>query len=209
MATHPLWRPYEVPTPEEIAAARVRAHLPERVQVVAPDPGWATTYAVVRDAIVEALGDRALSVTHVGSTSVPGLWAKPLIDIDLVVADSSIEADYLPDLEAIGFDLRVREPEWEQHRCLKLPDPETNLHVFSTGATEPRRHRAFRDWLAAHPDDRDHYAAAKRAVAEQGFTDSMDYNNAKSSVVYDIYERIFAADPAHPHDPRPRPLLRP
>jgi len=203
--THPLWRPFETPTPEEIAAARVREHVPERVQVVAPDPAWATSYAVVRAAIVQVLGDRAVSLRHVGSTSVPGLWAKPILDINLIVADSAQEDDYLPELEGIGFDLRVREPAWEEHRCLRLRNPQTNLHVFSPGATEPLRTVAFRDWLASHPDDRDEYAAAKRAAADLGFTDAMLYNNAKAAKVYDLYERIFAADPAHPHDPQPRP----
>ena len=83
-------------------------------------------------------------------------------------------------------------------------DPVTNLHVFSPGAREPRRHVVFRDWLREHPDDRDEYAAYKRAVAAQGFADGMHYNNAKAAFVYDLYERIFAADPAHAHDPHPR-----
>ena len=84
-----------------------------------------------------ALGDRALSVRHVGSTSVPGLWAKPIIDVDLIVADSGDEAAYLPELEAAGFVLRVREPEWEEHRCLRGTDPASNLHVWSPGSEEP------------------------------------------------------------------------
>lgn len=206
MRTHPLWNPFEIPTQDEIDAARAELAVwkPEPVQVVTADPMWPQAYEIARERIVAALGDRALAIEHVGSTSVPGLWAKPLIDIDLTVADSADETVWLPDLEAAGFVLRVREPEWEEHRVLRGSAPVGNLHVFSTGAREPRRHLVFRDWLRAHADDRDRYAEVKREVAAEGFTDSMLYNNAKAWIVYDLYEKIFAADPAHEHDPQPR-----
>ncbi|HEY1119138.1 MAG TPA: GrpB family protein, partial [Acidimicrobiales bacterium] len=141
MPTHPLWNPFEVPSTEDIAAARVelRAWRPAPVEVVAPDPAWPEWYAVVRDRLREALGNRVIAVEHVGSTSVPGLWAKPVIDVDLTVADSSDEDAWLPDLEAAGFVLRVREPDWEQHRCLRGSGPAANVHVFSPEAREPQR----------------------------------------------------------------------
>jgi GrpB-like predicted nucleotidyltransferase (UPF0157 family) len=202
--THPLWQPYEPPTDEEIAQARVAPVLPAPVEVVPPDPGWPDEFERVRAQVLEALGERVLSIEHVGSTSVPGLWAKPVIDVDVTVADSGDEASYLPDLEAAGFELRVREPEWEEHRCLRGDDPPANVHVWSTGCIEAQRHRAFRDWLRENEADRRAYAALKRDLAGRGFTDVMDYNTAKGGLIYDIYERIFAADPAHPHTPRPR-----
>lgn len=202
--THPLWRPYDPPTPEEIAAARVAPTDAAPVEVVAPDAAWPDEFDRVRTRIIAALGDRALGVRHVGSTSVPGLWAKPVIDVDLTVADPADEAAYLPDLEAAGFALRVREPDWEEHRMLRGQAPVSNVHVFGPGAVEPAREVAFRDWLRTHPDDLAAYAALKRDLAAKGFTDVMDYNNAKASLIYDIYERIFAADPDHPHTPRPR-----
>ena len=201
---HPLWRPYEPPTDEEIARARVTPVPPAPVEVVAPDPGWPEDFERVRARILDALGARALSVEHVGSTAVPGLWAKPVIDVDVTVADSGDEASYLPDLEAAGLELRVREPEWEEHRCLRGEDPAANVHVWSTGCIEAGRHLAFRDWLRENEDDRAAYAALKRDLAKQGFTDVMDYNIAKGGLIYDIYERILAGDPAHPHTPRPR-----
>lgn len=204
MSTHPLWNPYEVPDLDQIAAVRLAPQAPEVVEVVAPDPSWPAVFDGVRDRLARALGDRALSIEHVGSTAVPGLWAKPVIDVDLTVADSADEPSWLPDVEALGFELRVREPEWEEHRFLKSMAPEVNLHVWSRGAREPRRHRAFRDWLRAHDDDRARYADVKRSVAARGFDDAMLYNNEKAWVVYDIYERIFAADPAHEHEPHPR-----
>jgi GrpB-like predicted nucleotidyltransferase (UPF0157 family) len=202
--THPLWRPYELPSDQEITRARVRPHVPEPVEVVAPDPGWPAAFQRLRERISEALGPVALEIEHVGSTAVPGLWAKPVIDVDLVVPDSGDEPAYLPALEAAGFELRVREPEWEQHRCFRGFDPAANVHVFSPGAQESQRQRRFRDRLIAHADDRAAYADLKRSLAQQGFTDVMQYNNAKAGLIYDIYERIFLSDPAVPHDPHPR-----
>lgn len=207
MRTHPLWNPFETPTAEEIHAARVQlgAWAPAPVEVVAPDPAWPQWYAAVHNQVCAALGERVLAIEHVGSTSVPGLWAKPMIDVDLTVPDSADESAWLPDLEAAGFVLRVREPDWEEHRCLRGSQPATNLHVFSPGAREPRRHRMFRDWLRAHPEDRDRYAEVKREVAARGFTDAMLYNNEKAGFVYDLYEKVFAGDPEHHHDRHPRP----
>lgn len=206
MATHPLWNPYEVPSMAEIDAARAGLGVwtPAPVEVVAPDPAWSQWYAELRGRLCDALGDRVLAVEHVGSTSVPGLWAKPVIDVDLTVADSGDEDAWLPALEAADFELRVREPDWEEHRCLRGNEPASNVHVFSPGAREPQRHRLFRDWLREHPEDRDRYAEVKRQVAARGFTDATRYNNAKAWIVYDIYERAFAGDVRHRHDPQPR-----
>lgn len=205
--THPLWRPFETTSDEQMVAARVdpAAWRPSPVEVVAPDPAWGRWFDVVRDRVVAALGDRVLGIEHVGSTAVPGLWAKPMIDVDLTVADSADEDAWVPDLEAAGFVLRLREPDWEEHRLLRAEEPPVNLHVFSPHAREPRRHTMFRDWLLAHPEDRDRYAEVKREVASRGFVNGMLYSNAKAWFVYDLYESIFAADPDHPHDPHPRP----
>jgi GrpB-like predicted nucleotidyltransferase (UPF0157 family) len=202
--THPLWRPYELADLDEVARLRVGG-ASRPVEVVPYDAAWPAQYDVVAARIRAALGDRALLLEHVGSTSVPGLAAKPVIDVNLLVADSGDEPAYVPDLAAAGFVLRIREPEWEQHRVLALEDPKTNLHVFSPGSREPARTRMFRDWLRTHPDDREAYANLKSTLATRGFTDVMDYNNHKAAMVYDIYERIFIADPEHPHDPQARP----
>lgn len=201
---HPLWRPFQQPTDEEIAAARVAPVGPEPVRVVAPDPAWPAEFGRVEARIRAAVGDRVLAVEHVGSTAVPGLWAKPVIDVNLTVADSADEPSYLPALESAGFVLRVREPDWEEHRMLRGAGPTSNVHVWSPGATEALRTRMFCDWLRTHADDRAAYGDLKRHLAGQDFTDVMHYNNAKAALVYDIYERIFAADPAHQHTPRVR-----
>ena len=138
---------------------------PGPVEVVPYDPDWPARYEQVAERVGAALGDRVLGLEHVGSTSVPGLAAKPVIDVDLTVADSSDEDAYLHDLEAAGFGLVVREPSWHQHRALTHADPRTNLHVFSPDCPEVVRHRLFRDWLREHPDDLALYRDAKTGAA--------------------------------------------
>jgi GrpB-like predicted nucleotidyltransferase (UPF0157 family) len=166
------------------------------VRVVSPDPAWARTFATLAAEIRAALGQRALSLEHVGSTAVAGLPAKPVIDIDLLVADSADEPAYVPALQRAGFTLVIREPWWYEHRCLRLETPRCNLHVFSPGCAEPERHRIFRDWLRTDAKERDRYAAAKRAAAQAttaagGHT--MDYNARKQDAVREIYARAFAS----------------
>jgi GrpB-like predicted nucleotidyltransferase (UPF0157 family) len=203
--THPLWRPFELADLAEAAKARVGKPPPRTITVVAYDEEWPDRYGEVERAVRAALGERVLGLQHIGSTSVPGLAAKPVIDADLTVADSADEAAYVPELEDAGFSLRIREPDWEEHRLLTYQAPETNLHVFSPGSPELARHRLFRDWLRTHEADRTAYAELKTELGTRGFRDGMDYNNHKGALVYDIYERIFAADPDHEHDPQPRP----
>ena len=202
---HPLWRPFELADLDEVARTSLVARSADPVVVVAPDPAWPEQYERVAARIRAALGDRVLSLEHIGSTSVPGLWAKPVIDVDLLVEDSSREEAYVPDLRAAGFVLRAREPHWQEHRVFRGRDPASILHVWSPGSQEPARHLVFRDWLRTHGEDRAAYGALKAELGSRGFTDAMDYNNHKAALVYDIYERIFAADPVHPHVPRPRP----
>lgn len=101
------------------------------------------------------LGDRVVRIEHAGSTSVPGLPAKPTIDIVLEVPDSADEEAYVPDLERGGYRLSIREPEWFEHRLLKGPDPSVNLHVFSAGCEEVGAMLRFRDHLRADEADRE------------------------------------------------------
>ena len=164
----------------------------EPVTVVAYNPQWPQRFEVLAAAIRGALGGAALDVEHVGSTSVPGLSAKDVIDIDLTVADPRDEHTYVPALERIGYRLTIREPSWHQHRCLKLDQPRVNLHVFGPDCPETIRHRMFRDWLSTHPDDRARYEQAKYAAIPGG-GHVMDYNARKQPVVREIYDRIFRA----------------
>src|SRR5215813_11377115 len=125
------------------------------IAVVDYDPVWPVLFEEEARRIRAALGDRVLQIEHVGSTSVPGLAAKPIIDIVLVVADSSDEDAYVPDLEAAGYVLRIREPDWYEHRLFNGPDTRIGLHTFSGGCEEIDRMLTFRDRLRAHDDDRD------------------------------------------------------
>jgi GrpB-like predicted nucleotidyltransferase (UPF0157 family) len=128
------------------------------------DSSWPQAATEVCLRISEALGDVALRVDHVGSTSVPDLPAKPIMDVCVVVPDPGDEATYVPVLEGTGLVLVVREPWWQGHRMFRLPTPRANVHVFGPDAAEPVRMRVFRDWLRTHPADRDRYAAAKLAA---------------------------------------------
>lgn len=166
------------------------------IEVAAPDPAWPRWYTELAARIRAALGWRALQVEHVGSTSVPGLPAKPIIDIDLTVADSGRERDYVPALEKAGFTLVIREPWWYGHRVLTADEPRCNLHVFGPDSPETVRHRIFRDWLRGNPGDRELYAAAKRQAASEANARGehvMQYNARKEQVVREIYRRAFTA----------------
>jgi GrpB-like predicted nucleotidyltransferase (UPF0157 family) len=178
---------------------------PRPVKIAEPDPDWPLWYQAEAERIVEALGDVVVRIEHVGSTSVPGLPAKPIIDIDLQVADTAAEDGYVPALAECGYRLVLREPWWNGHRMLNDPDGRVNLHVFPVGAPEPLRHLLFRDWLRSHPDDRDLYAAAKRELAETTAENPEAYSLAKNTTIDDIYSRIFSAPPeSHPAWPSGR-----
>jgi GrpB-like predicted nucleotidyltransferase (UPF0157 family) len=166
------------------------------ITITEPDPEWPQHYAELAGRIRGALGWRALHLEHVGSTSVPGLPAKPIIDIDLIVADPGREQDYVPALEAAGFTLVIREPWWYGHRALTADKPHCNLHVFGFDSPEPARHRIFRDWLRGNPGDRDRYADIKRQAASEANARGehvMQYNARKEQLIREIYMRAFAA----------------
>ena len=165
------------------------------IELTDSDPAWPRQYDGLADRIRQALGWRVLQLEHVGSTSVPGLAAKPVIDIDLAVADPGHERDYLP-AEAVGFRLVIREPWWYGHRALRADAPACNLHVFGLDSPELIRHRIFRDWLRGNPAERDRYAAVKRQAASQANARGehvMQYNARKEQVIREIYHRAFMA----------------
>lgn len=166
----------------------------EEIQLTGADPAWASQFAVEAQRVRKALGSVALRVEHIGSTSVPGLPAKPIIDIDLWVEDSDREERYIPGLASIGYVLALREPWWNGHRMLvNSGTPKVNLHVFPADAPEPLRHLLFRDWLCSHDEDRDLYAAVKRRLAVSTSEHPAEYNLAKNEVIDLIYARVFAA----------------
>lgn len=153
------------------------------------DPDWPQQFEKVAAEIDEVLSDDVVLLEHVGSTSVPGLSAKPIIDMLLVVRDSSDEESYVPVLQTAGFVLRIREPEWYEHRLLTLIEPATNLHVFTIGSAEIGRMLGFRDHLRSNDSDRDLYQRTKRDLATRTWRFVQDYADAKSEVVEEVIER--------------------
>lgn len=190
-----------VPTDPPLTEAEMRAAFvvpPPRLRgpvVVVPyDPQWPALYDHAAARLRSVLGSRILALTHVGSTSVLGLSAKPIIDIDLTVADSADEAAYAPDLEAAGYVLTIREPEWHEHRMFKGPDTDLNLHVWSPGSPEAERHVIFRDWLRGNAADRQRYGDLKRDLATRPYRYMHEYNNDKSALIREIYARAAAQE---------------
>ncbi len=160
------------------------------IRIVDYDREWPARFGREAAAIRSALGERVLRLEHVGSTSVPNLPAKPIIDIVLVVADSANEEDYAPALQAAGYEAHVREPEWYEHRMFKGPAHDVHLHIFSAGCPEIDRMLAFRDWLRITQSDRELYARTKRELARHEWQRMQDYADAKTPVVQEILARM-------------------
>jgi GrpB-like predicted nucleotidyltransferase (UPF0157 family) len=191
-----------LPDPNDVAAydkglARVTIGGPQplagRIEIRDYDPTWPELYAREADRIRGVLRERVVRLEHAGSTSVPGLPAKPVIDIVLEVPDSSDEPVYVPDLEGAGYVLRIREPDWFEHRVFKGPDTNINLHVFSAGCIETERMVLFRDWLRSNDGDCDLYARAKQELASRDWKYVQQYADAKTAVVAEIMIRAQAS----------------
>ena len=171
------------PGPEYVVP---RQRLDRPIMLADADPRWPRQFELLRDDIRRALGDSALAVEHVGSTSVPGLLAKPILDICLVVQEPSHEQTYVPMLSALGYELRIREPDWYEHRMLWHDDPASHLHVFGPGCVEVERMIQFRDRLRSDPESREKYARTKRELASRRWAYGQDYADAKSEIVESI-----------------------
>ncbi len=185
-------------TETNLAATTIGDLTPYAVEILIEDynPAWPAWYAAEEETIAAALGPAALRIEHTGSTSVPGLPAKPIIDILLLVPDPADEDAYVPVLEKVGYELRVREPDWYDHRMLRRRTEtgapyNVNLHVFAptSGKTEIGRMLRFRDWLRQNPTDRDHYAAVKRDLATRSWKHVQNYADAKTTTIEQILTR--------------------
>jgi GrpB-like predicted nucleotidyltransferase (UPF0157 family) len=153
------------------------------------DGQWPERFAQEKARIERTLGVDAIRIEHVGSTSVPGLAAKPIIDIVMEVLNSADEPSYVPRLEAAGYELRIREPEWYQHRVFKGPGTDINLHVFTTGCPEFGRMLRFRDYLRRHESDRKRYEAVKQELAAREWAYIQNYADAKTEIIEEINVR--------------------
>jgi GrpB-like predicted nucleotidyltransferase (UPF0157 family) len=192
------------PDPDDVAAYEAEfresyvgeppARLRAPIELYDYDPTWPRLYRREAARIRSVLGDRVVRLEHVGSTSVPGLAAKPIIDLVLEVLHAADEAAYVPALEAAGYGLRLREPDWDQHRLFKGPDTDINLHVFSAGSPETDRMVRFRDRLRADSADRELYLGTKRELAGRAWTYVQQYADAKTAVIGEILARAQGAD---------------
>ena len=160
-----------------------------RIEIHDYDADWPKKFEMHAGIIASTLGDSALRIEHIGSTSVPGLAAKPIIDILVVVQDSTDEAAYLPQLEAAGYVLRVREPDWNEHRMFKTPEQDVHVHIYSAGCPEIQRNLLFRNRLRRNIHDRRRYEQMKRELAAKEWPDMNAYADAKTEVI----ESIIAA----------------
>ena len=162
---------------------------PVTVTLHPADSGWAAVFADHRRRILEALpgsGADAPVVEHIGSTAVPGLAAKPIVDIVVVVADVTAEATYLDQLLAAGYELRVREP---GHRLVRTTARDVHVHVYERGATAVDEYLLLRDHLRADADDRALYERTKRELLDRSWDDMNAYAEAKTAVITAIKER--------------------
>lgn len=167
------------------------------IAIVDPNPEWPKRYEEAKQRIQKALGEVALDIVHVGSTSVPGLPAKDIIDVDVTVEDITDEAVYVKLLEDAGYQFLLREPHWHNHRFFVEARPgayNVNVHVWGPDCVEAAKHRIFRDWLRKTPADVELYAKAKREAAEETARtgDSiLEYNQRKEKTINEIYQRAF------------------
>jgi GrpB-like predicted nucleotidyltransferase (UPF0157 family) len=166
--------------------------LSDGILIVDYDAQWPELFEREARRIRAVLGCRAMQIEHTGSTSVPGLAAKPIVDILLVVADSADEDSYVPPLEAAGYSLRIREANWYEHRMFKGPETEINLHLLSAGCPEIDRMLMFRDWLRSNAADRDLYTQTKRQLARKEWKYAQNYADAKTTVIEEILVRARA-----------------
>jgi GrpB-like predicted nucleotidyltransferase (UPF0157 family) len=189
-------------TEEELRAATVGepTRLSGPVELVDYDPAWPQLFAREAERVRVVLGDRVHLLEHVGSTSVPGLAAKPWIDMVLVVADSADEPGYVPALEAAGYVLRIREPDWFEHRMFRRLDPGVHLHVFSPDCPEVERMLLFRDRLRSNEPDRRLYERTKRELARREWAYVQNYADAKAAVVEEIMARARRVDGSVPNE---------
>lgn len=165
---------------------------PERLEIGLHDPDerWPRTYLEHRRRILDALGAASVDIEHIGSTSVPGLAAKPIVDLVVAVDDITAEEDYLDPLLEAGYVLRVREP---GHRLVRTPERDVHVHLYERGDPAVAEYLLLRDHLRADTGDRALYERTKRELIGRRWDDMNDYADAKTDVIREITARARAA----------------
>jgi GrpB-like predicted nucleotidyltransferase (UPF0157 family) len=155
------------------------------IVIAAYDPGWPARFEQERERVRRALGRSALRIEHIGSTAVPGLAAKPVVDLVVGVADTE-DVYVARALESVGYELRVREP---GHRMFRTPGRDVHVHVWPDSDPEIERHLCFRDRLREDSDDRAAYERLKRELAARQWEDTNEYAQAKGELIDAIVAR--------------------
>ena len=190
-----ILEPYEN-KPELVERIAHRTVKPS-IAILEPNPEWPHRFEEVKERIQKGLGPIVVDIAHAGSTSVPGLPAKDIIDVDLTLKDVKDEASYVKPLEEAGFRFLLREPGWHQHRFFVENWPKAyhvNVHVWGPDSPEVARHRIFRDWLLKKPADLEMYAKVKREAAAQttiAGESVEEYNYRKEKTIQEILDRAF------------------
>ena len=150
------------------------------------DPAWPARFDRERARIEDALGGVARRIEHIGSTAVPGLAAKPIVDILVTVENPDDEAAFAPSLGNAGYELRVRE---RGHRMFRTPQRDVHLHVWADDNAEVGRYLALRDRLRSSPEDRAAYERLKRELASRDWEDMNHYAQAKGEFIESLLAR--------------------
>jgi GrpB-like predicted nucleotidyltransferase (UPF0157 family) len=159
---------------------------PATIRVVAYDPSWPDRFEAEEKRLRAALGERARRIEHIGSTAVPGLAAKPIVDVLVEINQFEDHARYCESLQAAGYELRVREA---NHLMFRTPDRDVHVHIWPAGSENIEPHLIFRDWLRSHPDDRRLYERTKQELARRAWPDMNYYAEAKNPVIGKIMAR--------------------
>lgn len=176
-----VWPGWEVTTGSE--------RVGDVIEVVEHDPAWEQRFDAWRQKLRAALGPTAARIEHIGSTSVPGLPAKPIVDIQVSVADLTDEDAYVPPLESVGVQLHSRDALHRYFRPFPGRPRDVHVHVCPVGSAWEAEHLLFRDFLRRHPGARDRYARVKREAAAVWADDGFAYTDAKSEVILDILDQ--------------------
>lgn len=153
------------------------------------DDRWPSTYLEHRRRIQDALAGCDVQIEHIGSTAVPGLAAKPIIDVVVTMDDITAEEDYLDALLDAGYELRVREP---GHRLVRTPERDVHVHLYERGDPAVAEYLLLRDHLRSDAQDRELYESTKRTLLSQRWDDMNAYADAKSDVILAIKARARA-----------------
>jgi len=176
-----MWPGYHVPTGTERAE--------ETIEIVAYDPDWPARFQRWRGRLADVLGDAALRIEHVGSTAVPDLPAKPVIDILVTVLDPDLEGSYVPAIESLGIQLRSRDDLHRYFRPFSGLPRDVQVHVCAAGSSWERRHLLFRDYLRTDEFAREAYLATKLEAAQRWRDDRVAYADAKTEVINRLMAR--------------------